>query len=147
LNRALDVKKGRDIMVNLKGIAGSIFNNLVALAKGYGVGRKPALFTTENNPELIKAVTAQMQGQDAHMILSKLQDLEKAVYHVAAKQQETLEHQKQLEEVVVATATTVDEMLNGMEAAMDGVEGEEEESDEEILDDAWDGKKGASPLN
>lgn len=144
-------------MVNLKGIVGSITNGLAKfLFKGMEGGMafdpkdeemqaesKPLLITPESNPELIQAVVAELQATDAHMLLEQMQNLEKAVYHMAARQVQGLEHQKILEETMVSMATTLDEMLHGMSQAMD----QQEESDEEALEDAWDSKKSQDHLN
>lgn len=147
-------------MVNLKGIFDSITSGLAKfvfqgsaetpapqtqeLALTPAVEEaKPLLLTSESNPELIQAVVTEMQNTDAHLLLEKMQDMEKALYHVAARQVQSMEHQKVLEEIIVSMATTLDEMLHGMSQTMD----QQEESEEEALENAWDAKKSADHLN
>jgi hypothetical protein len=87
----------------------------------------------------------ELRRQDAKLILAKLEDLEKAIYHIAGKQQDMLEGQKELEKVVVATATTLEEMVNGFDVTVSAEENlddtVDDTVDEDFLVDAWGGKK------
>lgn len=112
---------------------------LVDLAETKVLGRKPGMLYTEtDNPELIQAVARELHGHDARLVLAKLEDLEKAVYHIAGKQQDMILQQKELEKVVVSTATTLEEMVNGIDSAMSEDAGS---SEEDFLVDAWGTKK------
>jgi predicted glycosyltransferase len=103
------------------------------------------VLNSKDDPKLIKAVVRELRTQDAKLILSKLQDLEKAIYHIAGKQQDMLEFQKQLEKVVVSTATSLEEMINGFDVTVSPEEPNEEEN---FLIDAWaTPKKPTSPVS
>lgn len=103
------------------------------------------LLNEVDDPKLIKAVVQELRRTDAKLILAKLEDLEKAIYHIAGKQQDMMEAQKELEKMTVATATTIEEMVNGIEIA---VTPEDNDKDEEFLIDAWGGsKKAAAPTS
>jgi hypothetical protein len=104
--------------------------------------KKIGLYTSKDNPELIQSVTQELRNREMSLVLGKLQDLEKAVYHVAGKQQDVVLGQKHLEEMVVKTATCVEEMAHGIDVAINN-----ETSEEEYLTDAWDTKKNTSPSN
>lgn len=123
----------------VRGLVVQAVERLVDLAETKVLGRKPGMLYTEtDNPELIQAVTRELHAHDAHLVLSKLEDLEKAVYHIAGKQQDLIEGQKELEKVVVSTATSLEEVVNGIDSAMT-----EDSSDDEndFLVDAWGTKK------
>jgi hypothetical protein len=132
-------------MVNrLKGIVGQVVRNALSFVENvkkefHAASQPSGLFTAQSNPELIQDVTDELKRQNASMILGKLQDIEKAIYHLASRQKELTERQELVEQHVVATHTTVEEMLHGMEVVM-------EESDDSDLD-AWGTKKGATTLN
>jgi len=130
----------------LKGFINVVSRNLKTFVKNVRTelerGEAASLITVENNPELIKAVMNELQTMDAGLLLGKLQDIEKAVYHLAGRQQQSIEKEVELEQAVVAMHTTFEEILHGMETMSDL-----EESEEELLDNAWEGKKGAVPLN
>jgi len=112
---------------------------LVDLAETKVLGRKPGMLYTEtDNPELIQVVAKELHSHDAHLVLNKLADLEKAVYHIAGKQQDMILQQKELEKVVVSTATTLEEMVNGIDSAMSE---DVDSSEEDFLADAWGTKK------
>jgi hypothetical protein len=103
------------------------------------------LLNEADDPKLIKSVMRELRRQDAKLILAKLEDLEKAIYHIAGKQQDMLEGQKELEKVVVATATTLEEMVNGFDVTVSAEENlddtVDDTVDEDFLVDAWGGKK------
>lgn len=130
----------------LKGFISVVSRNLKTFVKNVRTelerGEAASLITVENNPELIKAVMNELQTMDAGLLLGKLQDIEKAVYHLAGRQQQSIEKEVELEQAVVAMHTTFEEILHGMETMSDL-----EESEEELLENAWEGKKGAVPLN
>lgn len=132
-------------MVNrLKGIVGQFVRGAVTFVQNvkkelHAASQSSGLITAQSNPELIQAVTDELKRQNASMILGKLQDIEKAIYHLTSRQKELTERQELVEQHVVATHTTVEEMLHGMEVVM-------EESDDSDLD-VWNTKKGASTLN
>lgn len=115
----------------------------VEVAQTELLGKKSGLYTSKDNPELIKVVAQELRNHEATLVLGKLQDLEKAVYHIAGKQQDVILAQKQLEEAVVKTSTCVEEIAHGIDAAINNEVG----NDEEYLADAWDSKKSASPSN
>lgn len=117
-----------------------VVERLVNYAETEILGRKPGLYSEVDNPELIQAVTKELQKQDAKFILDKLTDLEKAIYHVAGKQQDMIMHQKDLEKVIVGTATTLEMMTNGIENAIDHDHADSQE-EEEFLVDAWGSNK------
>ncbi len=112
--------------------------------------KKAGLYTAKDNPELIEAVTKEIQGKDSHLILSRLEEmndhilnLEKALYHLAGRQQDMLLQQKDMEKVLVATATSVEEIVHGIDNTEIPTG-----SDDEFLVDAWDTKKTtSSPSN
>lgn len=105
-------------------------------------------YTSERNPEVIQAVTDELRRHDHSLLLARLQDLEKAIYHIAGKQTVLLEQQKSLEELGIQTATNIEEMLNGFDTAMnDELDSVKEDSEEETLNEVWETKKPASPLN
>jgi len=129
---------------HFKGIVGQFIRSAVTFIQHVRkelrtVHHPSTLITGQSNPELIQAVTEELKRQNAFMILGKLQDLEKAVYHLASRQKEFAERQEMLEQHVVAIHTTVEEMLHGMEIVIE----QAEESDME----AWDSKKGTPTLN
>lgn len=99
------------------------------------------VISPENNPELIKAVQEEMRSTESALILSKLQDLEKAIFHLAARQQQSNERQAELTESIVVLQTALEELINGMEVVFDSDSGESENTTQ-----AWDGKK-IPPLN
>lgn len=105
------------------------------------VQKESCLWTSESNPQLIEAVSMQLKDQNAQMILGKLQDLEKAVYHLASRQKEVIEKQEVAEQIAVSTNTSVEEILHGLEASID-------DTGAELMDDqdAMAGK-GSSTLN
>lgn len=83
---------------------------------------------------------------DLEVIAKKIQNIEKAIYHLSGRQKESIEHQEKVEELLVHIATTLDEMLNGMDVFVNGTsEDHYHESDEELddqeLDDAWESSK------
>jgi hypothetical protein len=90
-----------------------------------------------------------MQGHDAHLILSRIEDtnklllnLEKALYHLAARQHDMAKEQKELERVMNSTATLVEEIANSIDNAEILPD-----SDDEFLTDAWDTKNSSSSPN
>lgn len=100
-----------------------------------GFGRSNLIVSAQSHPELIQGVMDELKQHDTGLMLARLQELEKAIYHLASRQKESLDRQEALEQLVVAMHTTLEELLHGMEMG-----GEEEEY-------LWDTKKGASPLN
>lgn len=114
-----------------------VVEELVDYAQTEILGKKSGLYTEIDNPELIQAVTKELQEHDTGLVLARLTDLEKAVYHVAGKQQDIMLQQKELEKVVISTATTLEEMVNGLDGDME-VPGT---SEDEFLGDAWGTKK------
>jgi hypothetical protein len=102
------------------------------------------LYTEVEHPKLIKAVVKELKNHDAKLILAKLEDLEKAIYHIAVKQQDMLLQQQQIEKVVVGTSTAVEEMMNGFEMVA-----EESMQEEDLPVDVWGStnKKNVSRTN
>lgn len=98
------------------------------------VKKNSVLITPDNSPDVIEAVKNELQKQEAKLILTKLLDLEKAIYHIAAKQQQLSEKFKELEASVVVLSTHLEEIMNGMDTSFD------ETSDDETLID-WENKK------
>jgi hypothetical protein len=134
---------------NMKKIVRSFLEKTVNYIQVNLLGKKAFLYTSENNPELIEAVTREMQGHDAHLILSRIEDtnklllnLEKALYHLAARQHDMAKEQKELERVMNSTATLVEEIANSIDNAEILPD-----SDDEFLTDAWDTKNSSSSPN
>jgi hypothetical protein len=121
------------------------YKQMVALEKG-SVAPKSLILSSETNPDLIAAVTDEMHRTDAHLVLNKLIELEKAIYHIANKMQDITVNQKVLEELTISTATTVEEILNGMNDAINE-EYTADGSDEELVEATWETKKAPTPLN
>lgn len=113
-----------------------VVEKLVDYAQTKILQKKSGLYTEVDNPLLIQAVVTELRGQEAKMLLAKCEDLEKAIYHIAGKQQDMLLQQKELEKVAISTATLVEEMVNDVESSMT-----EDLSDDEFLSDAWGSKK------
>lgn len=135
-------------MVNLRKLVGSFFIVLLEKVKTLLTFKDNSLLITRaNNPELINLVTKELENKKTDMILAKLQDLEKVVYHLAAKQQEMLVNQKCLEEVAVVTATGVEELLHGLEEAVEQNREQDSDSEDSPSFETWETKKGASHLN
>lgn len=120
---------------SLKGIVGSISNKIQTVVHNArkGFGSSNLIVSAQSNPELIQSVMNELKQHDNNLMLTRLQELEKAIYHLAARQKEIIERQEALEQLVVAMHTTLEEMFNGMGS-----------EDEDFL---WEAKKGASPLN
>ena len=132
-------------MIDYKGVLSSVLLGVLEVVRKAVAPKETSLITSENSPEVIEAVAEEMKAMKADLVLARLQDLEKAVYHIAGKQQELLEQQKNAEEIIVATATSVDEILNGLEEAVnEEFEGSE---DDDIESSIWEGKKASNPLN
>ena len=132
-------------MIDYKGVLSSVLLGVLEVVRKAVAPKETSLITSENSPEVIEAVAEEMKAMKADLVLARLQDLEKAVYHIAGKQQELLEQQKNAEEIIVATATSVDEILNGLEEAVnEEFEGSE---DDDIESSIWEGKKASSTLN
>lgn len=132
-------------MVDYKGVLGSVLLGVLEVIRK-AVSPAATLITSENSPEVIEAVAEEMKSIKADLVLARLQDLEKAVYHIAGKQQELMEQQKSMEEIAVSTATSVDEILNGLEEAVNE-EFEGAEDDDDLESSIWEGKKASTPLN
>lgn len=132
-------------MIDYKGVLSSVLLGVLEVVRKAVAPKETSLITSENSPEVIEAVAEEMKAMKADLVLARLQDLEKAVYHIAGKQQELMEQQKNMEEIAVATATSVDEILNGLEEAVnEEFEGSE---DDDIESSIWEGKKASNPLN
>lgn len=124
----------------VRGLVVRAIERLVDLAETKVLGRKPGMLYTEtDNPELIQAVIRELREYDTHLVLSKLGDLEKAVYHIARKQQDLIEGQKDLEKIAVSTATSLEEVVNGIDSAM--TEDLSDDGENDFLVDAWGAKK------
>lgn len=103
--------------------------------------RKSKIILNEvDDPKLVKTVVEELRKQDIKMILARLENLEKAIYHIAGKQQDMLEMQKELESTVVGVATTLEEMVNGIDVTVSPEENAADAEDDFLID-AWDGKK------
>jgi CRISPR/Cas system-associated exonuclease Cas4 (RecB family) len=133
-------------MVDYKGVLGSVLLGVLEVIRKAVSPVNTTLITSENSPEVIEAVAEEMKSIKADLVLARLQDLEKAVYHIAGKQQELMEQQKSMEEIAVSTATSVDEILNGLEEAVNE-EFEGAEDDDDLESSLWEGKKASTPLN
>lgn len=132
-------------MIDYKGVLSSVLLGVLEVVRKAVAPKETSLITSQNSPEVIEAVAEEMKAMKADLVLARLQDLEKAVYHIAGKQQELMEQQKNMEEIAVATATSVDEILNGLEEAVnEEFEGSE---DDDIESSIWEGKKASNPLN
>lgn len=134
----------------VRNVAKSLLENAVDYVQVNLLNKKSGLYTSKDNPELIEAVTKEIQGKDSHLILGRLEELnehvlnlEKALYHLSGRQQDVLLHQKDMEKVLVATATSVEEIVHGIDNAEVS-----SGTDEEFLVDAWETKKpSSSPSN
>lgn len=71
----------------------------------------------ETDEKLIKAVANELNTNSAPMILSKLQDIEKVLYHLAARVKTIGDSQERLEQLSVGMSTTMEEVLHDLEAA------------------------------
>ncbi|TXH11375.1 MAG: hypothetical protein E6R04_01995 [Spirochaetes bacterium] len=69
----------------------------------------------ETDEKLIKAVATELNTSATPMILSKLQDIEKALYHLAAKVKDIGDSQARLEQISVGMSTTMEEVLHDLE--------------------------------
>jgi hypothetical protein len=69
----------------------------------------------ETDEKLIKAVATELNTSIAPMILSKLQDIETALYHLAAKVKDIGDAQARLEQISVGMSTTMEEVLHDLE--------------------------------
>ncbi len=69
----------------------------------------------ETDEKLIKAVANELNTSATPMILSKLQDIEKALYHLAAKVKDIGDSQARLEQISVGMSTTMEEVLHDLE--------------------------------
>lgn len=131
-------------MVNrLKGIIGQSARNILSLVKSLkkeflSTSKPLDLITPQSDPELIQTVVKELQHQNASIILGKLQDLEKAIYHLASRQNELTKQQEVFEQRLIAIHTNLEEMLNGMEIV---------EENAEDFDGHWESRKGATTLN
>lgn len=141
-------------MVDYKNVLMTVLGGLAEVAqkalqaiKEDNDGSAPVLITSENHPEVIKAVTDELRASQADLVLARLQDLEKAVYHIAVKQQEVIENLKGIEEMVVSTASSVEEIVNGINEATDEFEADGSEGDDDLTGSLWETKKASSPLN
>lgn len=69
----------------------------------------------ETDEKLIKAVANELNTNVAPMILSKLQDLEKAIYHLSARVKSIADAQERLEQLSIGMSTTMEEVLHDLE--------------------------------
>ncbi|HRD17157.1 MAG TPA: hypothetical protein PK181_10045 [Methanothrix soehngenii] len=76
----------------------------------------------ETDEKLIKAVANELNTTSAPMILSKLQDIEKAVYHLASRVKAIGDSQERLEQLSVGLTTTMEEVLHDLEGSDEGTE-------------------------
>jgi hypothetical protein len=76
---------------------------------------KPTTIVTDK--KLIKAVADELNSSSAPLILSKLQDLEKAIYHLAGRVKDIGDTVSRLEQISVGMSTTMEEVLHDLEAA------------------------------
>ena len=125
--------------------------------KGENVNKKN-IIEPEIKKDVIKSVEVQMlQSFDLQVISTRIHELEKAIYHLSGRNKELIDSHQQLEEIVVRMATTLEEMLNSLEDLPeyigviqdpDSIPSDElDEEDEEIINEAWEAKKGTNPLN
>lgn len=70
------------------------------------------------DPEETDRIIKQMEQNDLQVLSERVQDLEKAVYHMAGKQSKSLESSEVLEEIIIAVSTAVEELLNRTENGM-----------------------------
>lgn len=134
---------------NVKKMVRSFLEKTVNYIQVTLLGKKTVLYTTQNNPELIEAVTKEIQGQNAHMILSRIEEtnkhlvnLEKAIYHLSSRQHDLAKEQKELEKLMVSTLTHVEEIVNSIDNAETLPD-----SDDDFLSDAWDTTNTSSSPN
>jgi hypothetical protein len=69
----------------------------------------------ETDKKLIEAVANELNTNSAPVILSKLQDLEKAIYHLAGKIKNISESQRRLEQISVGMSTTMEQVLHDLD--------------------------------
>ena len=94
----------------------------------------PSPVVLESSSELIKAVQDKMNEVSNFTLAAQVAGLEKAIYHLATRQADTLTELKATSEQLLVISTSLEEILH----LIDGAYAEDQE-DEAIMNEAWDG--------
>lgn len=88
---------------------------------------------------------------DFQSLVVRIQELEKAIYHIAASQREQLDQERLRDELLVEIATNLEEIIHVFEENSGSSEEDEAAAEaaetEEVIDEAWEPKKTLSSLN